>query len=58
MEHLKEELGDCLWMIAEACVALDITLRSVMEANIEKLWERYPNGFDPERSLNRKSSDD
>lgn len=58
VEDLKEELGDCLWMIAEACVALDISLRSVMEANIEKLWKRYPNGFDPERSLNRKSSDD
>lgn len=53
-EHLKEELGDCLWMIAEACTALGVNLQEVMQANIVKLKKRYPDGFDPQRSLHRE----
>lgn len=56
-QHLKKELGDCLWMIAEACDAMGWNLEEVMEANIAKLKERYPNGFDPEHSLHRKPGD-
>ena len=56
-EHLKKELGDCMWMIAEACTAFDISLDSVMETNIEKLKARYPDGFDAEHSLHRKPGD-
>ena len=36
-EHMKKELGDCMWMIAEICAALDLSLDDVMETNIEKL---------------------
>lgn len=56
-EHLKKELGDCLWMIAELCTALGCDLEDVMETNIQKLKERYPDGFDPERSLHRAEGD-
>ena len=28
-EHIKKELGDCLWMIAEACEALDLDMDDV-----------------------------
>ncbi len=56
-EHMAKELGDCLWMIAEACSALDLSFEDVMEQNIEKLRKRYPNGFEPDKSLNRDSSD-
>ena len=56
-EHMKKELGDCLWMIAEACEALDMTMDEVMEVNIEKLRKRYPDGFEADRSLNRESGD-
>lgn len=31
----------------------DSSLEEAMERNIEKLKKRYPNGFDPERSLHR-----
>lgn len=55
--HLKKELGDCLWMIAEACTAVGLTLEGVMQDNIDKLWARYPNGFEPERSQHRKAGD-
>lgn len=56
-EHMSKELGDCLWMIAEACSALDLNLEDVMEQNIEKLRKRYPNGFEVEKSVNRDKSD-
>ena len=56
-EHIEKELGDTLWMIAEAATAFGFTLEEVMEANIEKLRNRYPNGFDTEHSLHRKQGD-
>lgn len=43
-EHLEKELGDCLWMIAEACTALGWNMETVMQTNIEKLRARYPDG--------------
>ena len=56
-EHAIKELGDCCWMIAEACTALDVTMEEVMRGNIDKLKDRYPEGFDPEKSLHRKEGD-
>ena len=56
-EHMKKELGDCLWMIAEACEALDFSMDDVMQLNIDKLKARYPEGFTAENSLNRKEGD-
>ena len=56
-DHLKKELGDCLWMIAEACTAMGWYMEDVMELNIEKLKARYPKGFDPEKSLHRQEGD-
>lgn len=56
-EHVKKELGDCLWMIAELCTALDFNLEDVMQTNIDKLKKRYPDGFDSEKSLHRKTGD-
>lgn len=56
-EHFKKELGDCMWMIAEACTALEITMDDVMETNIEKLKKRFPDGFSIEKSLHRQEGD-
>ncbi|WP_290457646.1 nucleoside triphosphate pyrophosphohydrolase family protein [Faecalibaculum rodentium] len=56
-DHMVKELGDCLWMIAEACTALDVTIADVMDLNIRKLQDRYPDGFDPFLSLHRKPGD-
>ena len=55
--HLAKELGDVLWMVAEACEALDMQLSSVADMNLAKLKARYPNGFDPEHSLHRAAGD-
>ena len=56
-EHMKKELGDCMWMIAEICTAFDFSLDDVMQTNIDKLKARYPDGFEAEKSLHRKDGD-
>ena len=53
-EDVMKELGDVLWMIAELCTNYDIDLEQIARMNIDKLRARYPDGFDPERSINRK----
>lgn len=56
--HMKRELGDILWYVAQACVALDTDFDELMEMNVEKLKARYPGGeFDVHYSENRKSGD-
>ena len=52
-EHLAKELGDIAWYLAEAATALDLSLDEILEANIEKLKKRDPQGFDSARSQNR-----
>jgi len=55
--HMKRELGDVMWYIAQACIALDCSLEDIIYMNIEKLESRYPDGFDSFRSNNRKEGD-
>ena len=56
--HLKRELGDICWYIAQACMALDTTFEDVLQMNYEKLSARYPEGtFDIFRSENRVEGD-
>ena len=52
-EALLKELGDVAWYLAETACALDADLESVLAANIEKLRQRYPEGFEAERSIER-----
>jgi len=57
MYHLKRELGDIMWYIAQGCIALEVPLEDIIWMNIEKLEARYPNGFEQFRSENRKDGD-
>lgn len=50
---LIEEVGDCLWYIAEIADCLEISLSDLATGNITKLAARYPQGFSTERSVNR-----
>ena len=52
-EKLIKELGDIAWYLAETAYALDVSLEKVFRDNIEKLKNRYPEGFDTEKSINR-----
>jgi len=56
--HLKRELGDIMWYLAQACMALDTSFEEILEMNYEKLSARYPEGsFDVYRSENRVEGD-
>lgn len=57
LEHIEKELGDLLWFIAEYCTACELELEDIMQKNIDKLRARYPEGFEYEKSLNRKEGD-
>ena len=51
------EMGDVLWFASELLTSLDIPLDFVMQRNITKLLERYPEGFDAGRSMRRHEGD-
>lgn len=50
---LAGELGDIAWYLAETAFALEIPLEDILRGNLEKLKSRYPEGFAPERSIER-----
>ena len=56
--HMKRELGDIMWYVAQACMTLDTTIDEIIEMNVEKLEKRYPGGsFDVHHSENRAEGD-
>jgi len=57
-EHLIIELGDVMWYVAQACMALEVDFDDVIKRNITKLEKRYPGGkFDINDSENRAAND-
>ena len=56
--HMKRELGDICWYLAQACMALDTDFDEILKMNVEKLAARYPDGgFDVYLSENRQEGD-
>ena len=56
--HMKRELGDICWYLAQACMALDTSFDEIIEMNVDKLKKRYPGGeFDVHKSENRAEGD-
>ena len=56
--HLITELGDIMWYVANACMALEISFDDVISTNVKKLEKRYPGGsFDVHYSENRQEGD-
>lgn len=53
-DKLLEEAGDVAWYLALAATVAGVTLESVLVANIAKLTGRYPDGFEPEKSIHRE----
>jgi NTP pyrophosphatase (non-canonical NTP hydrolase) len=49
----KKELGDILHYVTGLCTMYGWRLEDVARLNVEKLKERYPEGFSKEDSLNR-----
>lgn len=57
-EHLIIELGDIMWYVAQACLALEVSVDDVVAGNVQKLLKRYPEGaFDVYFSENRSDND-
>ena len=57
-EHLIIELGDVMWYVAQATMALDISFDEVIETNVNKLKKRYPGGeFNVHNSEGRAAGD-
>ena len=57
-EHMIIELGDLMWYVAQACMALEVSLDEVVARNVKKLEARYPGGaFDVYYSENRAEGD-
>tara|TARA_B100000674_G_scaffold32264_2_gene22651 strand:- start:140 stop:544 length:405 start_codon:yes stop_codon:yes gene_type:complete len=56
--HLVTELGDLMWYVTQACMALDVSMEDVIATNVKKLEKRYPGGsFDIFYSENRQEGD-
>ena len=56
--HLVTELGDLMWYVTQACMALDVSMEDVIATNVKKLEKRYPGGsFDVFYSENRQEGD-
>jgi len=55
-DKLVKELGDVLWYVAALCSKLGVSLSDVMQANVDKLRARYPDGYSSEASKHRGES--
>ena len=56
--HMKRELGDIMWYVAQSCMGLNTSIDEIIEMNVEKLKARYPGGeFDVRKSENRVDGD-
>ena len=57
-DHLIIELGDVMWYVAQACMALEVSFDDVIRGNVKKLEKRYPGGsFSVEKSEIRAKGD-
>jgi len=57
VDKVKKELGDVLWYVAELATVMYLYLEEIARANIRKLEERYPKGFNPLDSIARVDAD-
>ena len=55
--HAKKERGDIMWYVACMAKSFGWSLEEIMQLNIDKLKERYPDGFDTEKANNRREDD-
>lgn len=53
VEKIAKELGDVMHYVAGIATFLELDLSDIAQGNLDKLSERYPNGFSEEDSINR-----
>lgn len=54
INHLKEELGDVMWYVANLCSTYNLSLQNVIESNVQKLKKRYEDMYEPKVKLEHK----
>src|ERR1700690_1025958 len=52
-DHMRRELGDVLWYYMLICHVFHFSLEEIMQENVRKLRQRYPHGFESQRSIER-----
>lgn len=53
-DKIAEEIGDCLWYLAQIATDNGIDLASILDQNVAKLRARYPDGYSDDRSRDRE----
>lgn len=53
-KDLIEEIGDVMFYIVNLCNVLGLDLETILELNFQKLFRRYPEGFEESKSINRE----
>jgi len=57
-EHMRRELGDIMWYVVQACLALKVDLVDIINGNKEKLSKRFPQRqFNEKFDANRNKRD-
>jgi len=51
---VEKEIGDVMWYVAMMCESFGFNLAEIAQKNINKLIERYPEGFSEYASQHRK----
>jgi NTP pyrophosphatase (non-canonical NTP hydrolase) len=51
--NVKEEIGDLMWYIVNFCNENNLDINSILETNINKLKDRYPEKFSTDDAINR-----
>ena len=54
IKKLAEEIGDVMWYLTNIATLYGIPMTYILDENIKKLNERYPDGYSNEKSINRK----
>ena len=57
LDHVAKELGDIAWYLAVGAYAIGYDLETILQMNVDKLENRYPDGFSTDRSLHRDKND-
>ena len=45
-KEIKSELSDCMWYIAQGCIALNTSIEELIDINTAVVSARYPDGFE------------
>lgn len=51
--NVKEEIGDLMWYISEFANEYQFDLEEILETNISKLQQRFPDKFTSGNAINR-----